>query len=225
MQSMTKRAQKYRFYPTDEQARLFAQAFSCVRVVYNNILRWRTDVSSVALQQTIRDQQAAFNHFFAGRAKYPTYKKKSARQSARFTLQALKIKDSKIHIAKSKTPLDVKWSRELVRAPSSITISKDGAGRYFVSCLCEFEPVKLEISPKTVGVDLAITDDGSRYDNPRYTKKYASKLAKIQHALSKKKLGGANRAKAKLKVGRAQGDCSPPDACALGEASNFLGPR
>jgi putative transposase len=38
-----KRAQKYRFYPTDEQAILLAQTFGCARGVYSNILRWRTD--------------------------------------------------------------------------------------------------------------------------------------------------------------------------------------
>mgnify|MGYP002032162436 FL=1 len=40
---MTKRAYKYRFYPTPEQAELLAQTFGCVRFVYNSILRWRTD--------------------------------------------------------------------------------------------------------------------------------------------------------------------------------------
>ncbi|EJS5480555.1 helix-turn-helix domain-containing protein, partial [Salmonella enterica] len=41
-----KRAYKYRFYPTPEQAEqaeLLAQTFGCVRFVYNSILRWRTD--------------------------------------------------------------------------------------------------------------------------------------------------------------------------------------
>ncbi|MFD2835892.1 helix-turn-helix domain-containing protein [Azotobacter vinelandii] len=40
---MTKRAYKYRFYPTPEQAELLARTFGCVRSVYNRILRWRTD--------------------------------------------------------------------------------------------------------------------------------------------------------------------------------------
>ena len=40
---MTKRAFKYRFYPTPEQEQLLAQTFGCVRFVYNHILRWRTD--------------------------------------------------------------------------------------------------------------------------------------------------------------------------------------
>ena len=40
---MKHRAYKFRFYPTDEQAKLLAQTFGCVRFVYNTILRWRTD--------------------------------------------------------------------------------------------------------------------------------------------------------------------------------------
>lgn len=38
-----KRAYKYRFYPTPDQAELLARTFGCVRFVYNSILRWRTD--------------------------------------------------------------------------------------------------------------------------------------------------------------------------------------
>ena len=34
--SMTKRAHKYRFYPTIEQEKLLAQTFGCVRFVYNH---------------------------------------------------------------------------------------------------------------------------------------------------------------------------------------------
>ena len=33
---MTKRADKYRFYPTIEQEKLLAQTFGCVRFVYNH---------------------------------------------------------------------------------------------------------------------------------------------------------------------------------------------
>lgn len=38
----TKRAFKYRFYPTPEQEVLLARTFGCVRFVYNTILDWRT---------------------------------------------------------------------------------------------------------------------------------------------------------------------------------------
>ena len=40
---MTKRAYRYRFYPTAEQAELLVKTFGCVRLVYNTLLRWRTD--------------------------------------------------------------------------------------------------------------------------------------------------------------------------------------
>ncbi|MFC6478879.1 helix-turn-helix domain-containing protein [Pseudomonas asuensis] len=40
---MTKRAYKYRFHSTAEQAELLAKTFGCVRLVYNTLLRWRTD--------------------------------------------------------------------------------------------------------------------------------------------------------------------------------------
>jgi putative transposase len=236
---MTKRAYKYRFYPTDDQARLLAQTFGCARFVYNNILRWRTDayykdhqklgytqvsakltaikklpefewlndVSCVPLQQSLRHQQSAFKNFFEGRAKYPKFKSKRSRQSVELTKSAFRFKNGQIFMAKSDNPLNVRWSRELPCAPSSITISKDCAGRYFVSCLCDFEPEKLDITPKTVGIDLGlnhlfITDSGEKIGNPRHTRKYAAKLAKAQRRMSKKKLGSANRNKARIKVAR-----------------------
>lgn len=50
--------------------------------------------------------------------------------------------------------------------------------------------------------DLFITDQGERIGNPRHTAKYAARLAKAQRRLSKKKLGSANRAKARKRVAR-----------------------
>ena len=96
------------------------------------------------------------------------------------------------YIAKSKAPLDVRWSRPLPSMPSTVTVSGDSAGRYFVSCLCEFEPVSLPISAKTVGIDvglkdLFVTDTGFKTGNPRHTAKYAKRLALLQRRLSKKK--------------------------------------
>ena len=236
---MKHRAYKFRFYPTDEQAKLLAQTFGCVRFVYNTILRWRTDeyyqskakigyiqanakltemkkqpefaflndVSCVPTQQVLRHQQTAFKNFFEGRTKYPAFKKKTHKQSAEFTKSAFKYTDGQLFIAKCKEPLNVRWSRQLPSHPTTITISKDCAGRYFVSFLCEFENQILPKSDKNIGIDVGIkhlfvTDSGIKIDNPRLTAKYATKLAKAQRALSRKKLGSANRAKAKLKVAR-----------------------
>lgn len=254
---MYKKAYKYRFYPTDEQADLLAQTFGCVRYVYNSVLRWRTDeyyqnkskigyiqanakltsikkeldwlndVSSVPLQQVLRHQQTAFSNFFAGRTKYPTFKKKCHKQSAEFTYRAFSYKDGQLFMAKSKEPLNIKWSRGIPSTPSTITISKDFAGRYFVSCLCEFEPTIKPVVNKTIGIDVGITDivitsDGEKSNNPRYTAKYAKKLAKAQRKLAKKKLGGKNRLKAKVKVARVHAKISDCRADFLHKQSSKL---
>ncbi|EBJ6265976.1 IS200/IS605 family element transposase accessory protein TnpB [Salmonella enterica] len=168
---------------------------------------WLSDVSAVPLQQAIRHQQTAFSNYFAGRTKYPTFKSKRHKQAATFMSTAFKYRDGKLYMAKSKAPLDVRWSRGLPSTPSSITISRDAAGRYFVSCLCEFEPVSLPITASTVGIDvglkdLFVTDTGFKQSNPRHTAKYAARLALLQRRLSKKARGSKNRAKARLKVAR-----------------------
>lgn len=165
------------------------------------------DVSAVPLQQAIRHQQDAFKNFFAGRAAYPAFKSKRHKQAATFMNTAFKYRDGKLYMAKSKAPLDVRWSRPLPSSPSSITITKDTAGRYFVSCLCEFEPISLPITASTVGIDvglkdLFVTDTGFKSGNPRHTAKYAARLALFQRRLSKKVKGSKNRAKARLKVAR-----------------------
>ncbi|PAV06581.1 transposase [Arsenophonus sp. ENCA] len=170
-------------------------------------VQWLNDVSCVPLQQVLRHQQSAFSNFFAGRAKYPTFKSKHRKQSAEFTASAFKYHDGKLYMAKSKTPLDVRWSRELPSAPSTITITKDAAGRYFVSCLCEFEPTSLPITTKMVGIDvglkdLFVTDTGFKSGNLRHTAKYAKRLALLQRRLSKKKKGSNNCTKARLKVAK-----------------------
>ena len=76
-----------------------------------------------------------------------------------------------------------------------------------MSCLCAFEPTLLPVTDKKVGIDvglkeLFVTSDGFKSGNPRHTEKYATKLAKYQRRLAKKKLGGKNRLKTKIKVAR-----------------------
>ncbi|QIR15001.1 RNA-guided endonuclease InsQ/TnpB family protein [Shewanella aestuarii] len=232
-----KRAYKERFYPNEQQSELLAKLFGCCRFVWNNSLKYRTDayyenggsiahsvlekrlvplkqefewlkeVSSVIFQQALRDQQEAFKNFWEKRAKYPKFKSKHGKQSIRLTKAAFKYRDGQLFIAKSNQPLDIRWSLELPSEPSSITISKDKAGRYFVSMLCEFESKPMLVTAKTVGIDLGlnnlfITDSGEKVDNPRHTKRYEKKLAYLQRQLSKKQKGSKNREKMRQKVAR-----------------------
>jgi putative transposase len=49
---------------------------------------------------------------------------------------------------------------------------------------------------------LITTSDGEKQDNPRYTTRYAEKLAYLQRKLSEKKKSSNNRAKVRQKIGR-----------------------
>lgn len=168
---------------------------------------WLNDVSSVALQQSLRNLQTAYSNFFKGRAKYPNFKKKDGQQSAKYTATAFKWDGEKLSIAKQSDPLDIRWSRRFTGKPITVTVSKDTSGRYFVSLLVEEDIALLPVINATVGVDVGIKDvavlsTGERTGNPRHTAKYAAKLAKYQKRLAKKQKGSNNRSKAKLKVAR-----------------------
>ena len=180
-------------------------------------------VSSVPLQQCLRNQQTAFKNFFEGRAKYPTFKSKKHRQSAEFTYRAFTFKNGELKLAKCDKPLDIHWSRTLPSDPTTVTVSKDQAGCYFVSCLCEFEPTLLPVTDKKVGIkDLFVTSEGFKSGNPRHTAKYAAKLAKYQRRLAKKKLGSQNRLKAKVKVARIHAKISDCRSDSLHKLSHRL---
>lgn len=168
---------------------------------------WLKDVSSVTLQQSLRDLDKAFTNFFAGRARYPKFKKRNAKQSVRYVKSGFTFYNGMLKIAKNKDPLDIRWSRKFSGEPTSVSISKDCSERYFVSFAIE-EPVY--VLPKlynSLGIDVGIKDvcvtsGGFMSGSPQYTRKYEEKLTKRQRQLSKKVKGSKNRAKAKLKVAK-----------------------
>src|SRR2546430_2753719 len=170
---------------------------------------WLNEVSSVPLQQALRHLDTAFRNFFEGRAQYPKFHKKHGVQSATYASNAFTWNGTHLTLAKMDTPLDIHWSRPLPEGckPSSITLSKDGTNRYFVSILVEEDIKYLPMVNKQVGLDLGlksmvITSDGHTYGNPKFFAKDEKKLAKAQRRHAKKKKGSKNRAKARLNVAR-----------------------
>lgn len=175
-------------------------------------LAFLNEVSSVPLQQCLRHLQGAFTNFFGKRAKYPRFKsKKKSRQSAEYTTSGFRFRDGRLTLAKMREPLDVVWSRPLPQgaAPSTVTVSQDAAGRWFVSLLCEDASVK-PLPPKeaAVGVDVGLNhlltlSTGEKIANPRHERKDRARLALAQRRLAKKAKGdGANRCKARRRVAK-----------------------
>lgn len=237
----TKRAYKFRFYPTPEQELNLAKTFGCARFAYNYMLRQRTDawfqrqekigyhetsamltalkktdefawlneVSSVPVQQSLRHLQTAFGNFFARRNKYPSFKKKDGAQSAEYTTSAFKWDGTSLKLAKMDAPLAIRWSRTIPKAAkvTTVTVSLDAAGRYFVSLLCDDAVAERPAVDGKVGIDLGLThfailSNGEKVAAPNTFRKNEAKLAKLQRRMAKKTKGSANRKKAKLKVAR-----------------------
>ena len=170
-------------------------------------LAWLYDVSNVALQQALRNQDKAFSNFFAKRGKYPKFKSKHGKQSIRLMSNAFRMKDGALYIAKSDEPLRFVESRPLPNSVTSITLSKDTAGRYFVAFQGEVEKALLPMTDKAIGIDLGLTSfvatsDGEKVDAPKIYRKHEAKLAKYQRRMARKQKGGKNRNKARVKVAR-----------------------
>ena len=170
-------------------------------------LAWLYDVSNVALQQALRNQDKAFSNFFAKRGKYPKFKSKHGKQSIRLMSNAFRMKDGALYIAKSDEPLHFVESRPLPNKVSSITISKDTAGRYFVAFQGEAEKILLPMIDKAIGIDLGLTSfittsDGEKVGAPKIYRKHEAKLAKYQRRMERKQKGSNNRNKARVKVAR-----------------------
>ncbi|MGW1023832.1 RNA-guided endonuclease InsQ/TnpB family protein [Streptomyces sp. NPDC002577] len=175
-------------------------------------LAYLGEVSSVPLQQALRHLQVAFANFFGKQAKYPRFKsRKKSRRSAEYTTSAFRFRDGKLTLAKMAEPLDIVWSRPLPEraTPSTVTVSQDSAGRWFVSMLCEDPGVQpLPATDTAVGIDVGLDhlltlSTGEKIANPRHERRDRALLARAQRELSRKAKGdGANRAKARLKVAR-----------------------
>jgi putative transposase len=167
------------------------------------------EVSCVPLQQALRHLAEAFTNFFEGRAAYPTFKARRDKQSAEYTRSAFTWDGKVLCLAKMEEPLDIRWSRPLPQGarPTTVTISKDPADRYFVSILVEEEIAPLPATTKVVGLDLGlksmvVTSDGEAIGNPKFFARDEKNLARAQRRLSKKKKGSRNREKARRKVAR-----------------------
>jgi len=170
---------------------------------------WLNEVSSVPVQQALRHLQTAFNNFFAKRARYPRFKRKDGPQSAEYTTSAFKWDGKSLKLAKMSEPLAVRWSRQIPKAAkvTTVMVSKDSAGRYFVSLICDDVVAKKPAVDGKIGIDLGLThfailSTGEKVAAPNTFRKYEKKLAKLQRRLAKKTKGSNRREKAKLKVAR-----------------------
>ncbi|WP_315787067.1 transposase [Fischerella sp. JS2] len=231
---------QYRFYPTDQQQQRLAEWFGCVRIVWNDALalskaskypgynslaksltqskkteerRWLNDVSSVPLQQSLKQLKVAYKNYFdslKGKWKgrkvgQPRFKKKTNDQSATLTKVAFLIKKGEVYLAKIGNLKPI-WSRELPCDPSSVTVIKDCANRYFLSFVLEIEANQIDAKNQSIGIDLgiktfALMSNGEKAKSPDYSKQ-DRKIRKLQRKLARQQKDSKRRNKTRIQIGK-----------------------
>ena len=180
--------------------------------------RWLAEVSAIVLQQALADLNVAYRNFFASvsgirkgpRVAPPRFRsRKDPRQAVRFTKNSrfAVLVNGRLRLPKI-GDVPVRWTRALPVDPSSVTVIRDAAGRYFASFVVQASARPLPGTGRDSGIDLglshfAVLDDGTKIAAPRFLRRAEKKLRKMQKALSRKQKGSANWETARFKVAKA----------------------
>ena len=175
--------------------------------------QWLSEVSNIPLQQSIQDLGVAFSNFFkslkgqrkGAKVNPPKFKRKDNRQTARFRKGGFSIKAAKVFLAKI-GEIKTRWSRPLVSEPSSVTVIKDKAERYFLSFVVEIEPVQVGANNQSIGVDLgiktfAVLSNGEKIQSPGYSR-LDRKIRREQRKLARRKKGSNRRERTRLRIAK-----------------------
>lgn len=172
-------------------------------------LIWLKEVDSIALQTSLKNLTDAYSRFFKKQNGKPRFKsKKNPVQSytTKYTNGNIAIIGNKIKLPKLGFVRFAK-SREVEGRILNATIRRNPTGKYFISILVETEVQELPKTNSAVGIDVGLKDfailsDGTKYENPKWLRKLEKKLAKEQRILSRRKKGGSNWNKQRIKVAR-----------------------
>ena len=172
---------------------------------------WLSEVSNIPLQQSIADLETAFQNFFNSckgkrkgrKVQYPKLKKRTNRQSARFRMGGFSFKNGGVYLAKIGIVNPV-WSRNLPSEPSSVTVIKDCANRYFLSFVVEVKPIQVEAKNPSIGIDLgiktfAVMSNSEKAESPSY-KKLDRKVRKLQRKLARQPKDSKRRNITRIKL-------------------------
>lgn len=165
-------------------------------------------VDSMALQQSLKDLDRAYQNFFKKRAKFPQFKSKhNNHQSYRTINQGDNIRIVGNYIKLPKIGyVKVKQSMEVGHI-NNVTIEKTPTGKYFAVLNVDFEPEYKQNNGKSIGIDVGLKEfytdsNGNKIDNPKYLEKSEKKLKREQRRFSRKQKGSKNRDKQRIKVAR-----------------------
>lgn len=176
---------------------------------------WMLEVTKCAPQLALKQLGAAYKNFFAGRARYPTFRRKGVRE--RFSLSNdqfdVKADQGTTEVSRIRIP-NLGWvrMREPLRFSGRIlnaTVSQR-ANRWFVSIgidAIDLIPQLPSENQARVGVDLGVKQlatlsTGEVAQGRKALGMLLGRLKRLSRSLSRKVKGSANRAKAKEQLAR-----------------------
>jgi putative transposase len=170
---------------------------------------WLGEAHSQVLQSIGLNLSRAFINFFERRAAYPAFKSKHGKQSIQYPQGVKIVEGCKLFLPKIGHVKAV-VHREITGTIKTVTISKTPTGKYFAAILTEngMDAPAISFDGRIVGIDvglshLAITSDGSKFDNPKHIAKAQKNLKRKQQKLSSKVKGSNTRNKARILVAKA----------------------
>lgn len=203
----------------------FKKAFNALKE--HSSFNWLKEVDKFALECACEEVQDAYDRFFKGQNGFPTFKKKHTSKQSYSTKETnnnikLSIETETVQLPKI-GKMNVRLSkkhRQMFRANGfngkikGATVSRHGSGCYYISLKVEdviplkpdFDLASIE-NAKVLGIDLGLThfyidSTGEKVANPRYLKRYLTKLAKVQRQLKNKKKGSSNYKKQQQKIAK-----------------------
>ena len=155
------------------------------------------EVSSVAMQQSLRDLDTAYQRFFKHLGGYPKFKKKSdSHQSFRIVNQTSNKGTPKIRIVGKYIHIPtlgyVKIRQSMpVGAIHNATVERTPTGKYYVVVNTDFNNERMDIpyTDSMTGIDVGIksfltNDCGNTVDNPKWHRSTLKRLRREQRKLS-----------------------------------------
>ena len=169
---------------------------------------WLKKSDSIALQQSLRDLDSAFQIFFKKKAKYPKFHNKHKKNSYRTINQKglIAIKNGKLRLPKLKTLIKIKQSKVFSGKIKNATVLKTPSNKYFVSLLVEEQDVFGTSQANEVGIDLGIKDFAILSNSTKYhmdtehIKKLEKKLKRLQKQFSRTMPKSQNHEKRRIKL-------------------------
>lgn len=171
---------------------------------------WIAAVTQTCEQQALRDLDRAFANFFAGRARFPSPRRKGINESFRFLGREVEIRPRNKRWLEVRLP-KIGWVRFRDTRPirgktKNVTVALDALG-WHVCFSCEVDHEAPINANPAVGIDRGVANTlalstGEMMSLPASLDRIERQKRRAQKALSRKKRGSNRRAKAVKRVAR-----------------------